>query len=484
MITNHVYEVGAARADITPPIGIRLVGYAVREGVSQAVDEPLTATVLVIRAAEQTVALISLDIVMISVEVADQLRQACAEVLGTSMASVLVNCSHSHSSPCIHEYSSINTREQLELQKAFRQLVLDQCVEAIHRAAADLKLARIATGWGQCDGNINRRQKGPDGNVLLGEDPNGPCDHSVGVIRIDDLEGQPIAIVYRYSCHTVTLGPKTNVISPDFIGPARQLIESSLHCPSLFLQGCAGNINPASGIGQDHEGKEDMLRLGHMLGSEVLKVAQNLRTHRKRGKPKLVQSVAMYWLYEYEQIPSGSQGRIQCSEHRMELPLAPFPDLDEVEQERQQWADKLAKARNSGEREWNINPLLHFDAWAQRRLEAAERCPNPLRISFPVQVIDIDGLQIVALPFEPMAETGLALRQQIGADTFIIGYSNGTISYLPTPQINTEGGMESKLGYKSYLLSSEVPGQWEPAIQQKVLQLSAKTKDLEPCQTI
>ena len=48
-MTNELYMAGVARADITPPVGIRLIGYTVREGVSQGVDEPLTATVLVLR---------------------------------------------------------------------------------------------------------------------------------------------------------------------------------------------------------------------------------------------------------------------------------------------------------------------------------------------------------------------------------------------------------------------------------------------------
>ncbi len=46
---NKVYQVGVAAADITPPVGIRLIGYTVRDGMSRGVDEALTATVLVVR---------------------------------------------------------------------------------------------------------------------------------------------------------------------------------------------------------------------------------------------------------------------------------------------------------------------------------------------------------------------------------------------------------------------------------------------------
>ena len=39
---------GVTRSVITPPIGIRLVGYTVQEGCAQDVERELTATVLVL----------------------------------------------------------------------------------------------------------------------------------------------------------------------------------------------------------------------------------------------------------------------------------------------------------------------------------------------------------------------------------------------------------------------------------------------------
>src|SRR6185295_15206479 len=165
----------------------------------------------------------------------------------------------------------------------------------------------------------------------LGEDPKGVCDHSVGVFRVDKLDGTPLAVAFRYSCHTVTLGPRTNLISPDYPGAARAVIERSMGCPSLFLQGCAGNVNPATGIGQDPDDspllRDDKNRLGQMLGGEVLKVCGTLRTHRRRKQPELVHSVAVYWLYQYENISPGQEGTIHVTEKEMKLPLAPFPVL-------------------------------------------------------------------------------------------------------------------------------------------------------------
>jgi len=475
-MNNKVYHAGVARADITPPVGIRLIGYTVREGVSHGVDEPLTATVLVLRGGGTTVAIIAHDWAIAFMDFASKLRQRCARVLGIPAANVLINFNHTHSGPVVPDFMPYDTPEQLAMQAQHGEEMSVRLEKACREAVANLQPARLAVGWGECRGNINRRQKMPDGMVLLGEDPDGACDHSVGVLRVDKLDGMPLAVVFRYSCHTVTLGPKTNLISPDYAGAARSVIEHVLGCPSLFLQGCAGNVNPATGIGQDPDGsptlREDKNRLGHMLGGEVLKVCGTLRTHRQRKEPELVKSVAVYWLYQYEDTKPGKEGSIRVTETTLKLPLVPFPSLAEVQKERDEWAAKLAKTEKSGAREWDWRVAKRFDVWSQRRLDAAKRGPNPMVVDVPLQVIEIGDLAFVALPMELMSETGFALRAALPKrELFVLGYSNGMISYLPTPEVSREGGMESKLAYKAYFVPAEIPGDWEPVIKQKALEM-------------
>jgi neutral ceramidase len=469
-MSNEVYKAGVARADITPPVGIRLMGYAVREGVSHGVDEPLTATVLVVQGGGATVAIIAHDWCMASVNFASSLRERCGRVLGVPSTNVLINFNHSHSAPAAPGWMCYDTPEQLEMQNQHGEAMSAALELACAEALANIQSVRVCVGWGECHANINRREKTPDGTVLLGENPAGPCDHSVGVLRVDRLDGTPLAVAFRYSCHTVTLGPKTNLISPDFAGAARQVIESSLGCLSLFLQGCAGNLNPITGIGQTSDDSpyvcEDKNRIGQMLSGEVLKVCSTLRTHRDRKERQLVHSVAPYWLYEYADVSPGTEGSVHALETTLTLPLTPFPSLSEVARERSEYAERLCKAEIRGDRTWDLQVAKRFDVWAQRRLEAATVGPNSYPLSVPVQVIKIGEMAIVAIPMEVMAETGLSLRAASHRETFVLGYSNGVISYLPTLEISREGGMEAKLAYKNYLVPAEIPGNWEPCIRQ------------------
>jgi hypothetical protein len=205
----------------------------------------------------------------------------------------------------------------------------------------------------------------------------------------------------------------------------------------------------------------------------VLKVCASLRTHRRRKAPQLVHSVAVYWLYEYQEIPAGEAGAIRASEITLKLPLTPFPRLAELQKERDEWAAKLADAERRKAREWDWRVAKRFDVWSERRLAAAKRGPNPYPMDVQVQVFHIgDDIAFVAVPMELLSQTGITLRADSPRrDTFVLGYSNGMISYLPTRQASREGGMESKLAYKAYLVPSEIPGDWEPIIRQQALQM-------------
>jgi neutral ceramidase len=239
---------GVARVIITPPIGIRLLGYTVQEGCSQSVERELTATVLVLSDGVTSAVLIGLDLLWVPLPISDRIRSAIGRAIGIPGEHVLLNGSHTHLGPMFPGWQDEES-PQRELQAKYAEYLEDLLVGAATAAWRTRQPARLASGRGSAPLGVNRREKMPDGQIIIGENPDGPIDRTVDVIRIDNLAGKPIAVVMSAACHTVVLGPKTLSYSPDFIGPARDLIEPAIGAPSLFLQGAAGNINPACGIG-------------------------------------------------------------------------------------------------------------------------------------------------------------------------------------------------------------------------------------------
>jgi hypothetical protein len=136
----------------------------------------------------------------------------------------------------------------MALKERYRQQLMRLLVEAVAEANARLQPARVGFGWRESQIGVYRREF-RDGRDVLGEVPDHPIDSSVGVVRVDDLDGNPIVTAFRYSCHPVTMGPLSAVVSSDFPGAARDVVERSLGGLALYLQGCAGNINPRAGMG-------------------------------------------------------------------------------------------------------------------------------------------------------------------------------------------------------------------------------------------
>ena len=237
------------RSLINPPLGIRRAGIRIFSDPIQAIESDLTATVLVLSDGDVKIAIAALDLgLMSSREMAD-LRNRLAHAIGVPTSHVMVNLSHTHSSPASPDFIP-EPPEQMALKQQYRDHVSDAVAAAAQQANDELQPVRIGSGRGACDIGVYRRAVGSDGQGLLGEVPEAPIDPAVGVIRVDDLNGKPIATLFSYGCHPVVMGPRAHVASADFPGAARDVVEQSSGGLSLFLQACGGNINPIGGMGK------------------------------------------------------------------------------------------------------------------------------------------------------------------------------------------------------------------------------------------
>ena len=171
-------------------------------------------------------------------ELTNEYRDLIATALSIPRSHVMINSSHNHSGPAMPGYM-LDTDEDQTFKERYKRDLLRWLVEAAVEADRQLQPARIGADWGEATLAVYRREY-QDGHDVLGEVPGHPIDPSVGVIRVDDLEGSPIAIVFRYSCHPVTIGGRSAVASTDFPGPARDVLERSLGGLAVFLQGCGG----------------------------------------------------------------------------------------------------------------------------------------------------------------------------------------------------------------------------------------------------
>ena len=265
---------GVSRVEITPPAGSPMGGYSAREGPATGVHDPLYATVLVLKTAELTVAIVSCD-----------LRSFPSERVVTLARErkladhVLLAVTHNHSGPLTWEDKSWPRAD-----RSWFADTEDKILQAIETAAKQMFPARVAAGFSEIYLGHNRRQLNADGKVTMlwrnvDKKPTAPLDPTVGVIRVDDATGKPRAVIVNYACHAVVLGPDNRMISADYPGYLARRIERELDgARCLFTQGGAGDINPyldKQPVAQN--GFAEAEKMGDALAAAVLTVTRRLK---------------------------------------------------------------------------------------------------------------------------------------------------------------------------------------------------------------
>ena len=464
-------QAGVSRVTITPPVGIRMLGYTVQAGCSDSIERELTATALILTDGQTKVVLIACDIVFIQSPHVDRIRERIGQRLRIPATQVLINSSHTHLGPMLPGWKS-ESSEQQTLQERYVAILEESLTGLAATADAKLRPARIGAGSGNVAIGINRREKLPTGGIIIGENPDGAVDREVSVLRVDDLGGMTLATVYAAGCHTVVLGPKTSALSPDFIGPAREIIEAATQAPSLFLQGAAGNVNPICGIGTGgSEQSDDADRLGAMLAGETLKTWAGIRTHNRSGPRRVVQSVAAISVWDYEPLPAECVEYLGVTCRRLTLPMAPLPDQATADQQLADNRTARDEAVARGDSPGALNVVQRLYEWAEL-VATTVAVGKPVTRVLDVWAMRINNIAIVAVNGEAFAELSLQVKQQSPlTHTIFLGYSNGCLGYFPTPEAFAEGGMEVIDSVRNYMLPASFTPEWGPIIVKTAVEL-------------
>ena len=378
--------------------------------------------------------IIALDMSIISLPVSFEIRRLIGEAVGTLASHVLINFSHTHSGPSLPDYIP-DTPEQIRIQHAYQDKLINWLVGVSIEAKQQLQPARIGADWGEAQIGTYRRETGPDGRDVLGEDPDVPIDSAVGVIRADDLEGKAIAILVSYGCHTVTMGPRSTVLSSDFPGPAREVVENTFGELSLFLQACGGNVNPIHGIGYEVDCRDTKNRPGLVLGGEVVKVATNIRTAVQRcGERKPFGTVPNILFWPWEPVDGDTSSYLGALDELMQFEFIELPSLEEEESIHREWKQRLSGARAKDAREWGISVAKRFTEWSSKLVEAVHRGNPPQDVV--IQAIRVNDIVLATISVEAFFETGLAIKAKSPfKHTQFLGFSNGSVAYLRLPDI-------------------------------------------------
>ena len=477
---DSMLHVWVGRATITPPVGVDLMGFSRRSRPSTGIHMDLYATALVASAHGGIVAILDCDLIYLHPPLVDEIRDALAAFLGTERSHVLISCTHSHSAPTSSPVKIGGEQDRVRPEEETYIASLPYLLlSAVKQAAAAMQPARIGAGTGCLALSANRRQKLPDGRVVLGDNLAGPVDHRVGVVRVDSRDGRPLAALVNYACHPIFIGSASRLISPDFPGPLRRTVERETGATCLFLQGATGNVNPRNPM---HPDPREAERAGTMLGLEAAKTFLEIETRATIQREYWLTSVATFHLVRREPVESMKPDCVDAREVVLSLPLAPLPDRELARRTLEERRLALDALLQPGTDPDDQNPARYQLQWAQMLVRSVELPSKPLSVNVPVQALRINDVAVVGVAGELFVEVQLAIKKASPfASTLVAAYSNGCVGYLPVAEAYPEGGYEVDHSYKGYRLPAAIaPGGAETVAETAMDLLRALSTERAP----
>ena len=185
----------------------------------------------------------------------------------------MITTAHNHGGPVTRTYESKVSESVDKYVKNLKEKFTTIAVTASKKAVP----FRMGVGKGTCKMNMNRRQKFQDGSVGLGKNPDGPCDHDVTVVKLEDMNNKLMAVLLNWPCHGTASGDNNYKITADWPGAAARFIKKQAGQDVVVsvTAGASADIDPIYGPGDSFRHIEGT---GFLVGDEAWNVLTRITT--------------------------------------------------------------------------------------------------------------------------------------------------------------------------------------------------------------
>lgn len=506
-MSKRTPEAGKSPSEPTPPLraGVARVDITTDAADAKILDR-LHAQALVLDDGSTRLAIVTMDVTAIGArriscnmlpdvgeEFLPRLRQRIEKELGIAGRNVMVNASHTH------PMGRMLCDDDEQVKRVF---------DAVSRAASAMVPARIGAGAGREDRiTMNRTLRLRNGKhwTIRHANPTppnsevesvGPHDPRIGIIRIDRLDGTPLAVLFNFATHLL-FAETSGAITRNYPGIASDLIEETLGHGAIafYLQGAAGDVVDVTF--KDFNRPRDMQRFGEMLGLATLRglrqietspsaklrvVSDQLELPRRTDVPQRVAELTR----EQDELLESLRGTSLNFESFLPLflryRLEPEHPLDYSYRYIQAKAignDDLAQMDALNRR--LIDKYLH-NIRAMEKLARIRENIDTLKkhetlnnesgsATAPAEIQAIklgDDCVLLAAPLEVLTEVSLNIqRASPYPNTFVAAFSNGYLHYGSPAHHYDKGGYE----VNECLLAPEWQQRFEAGVKQLIKQL-------------
>lgn len=406
--SKPVFKGGCAKVNITPPIGGWLGGFSARKLVSDAIADELYSKALVLDDGQNTIAIISTDLVALSPEITTQAKEIVKEKIGIPEKNILICATHTHYGPetridIVKERQKDNFERWRE---SYNQTLTKKIASSVLIAYKNMQEVKVGAVKGEIPEIIyNRRTKRADDSVKVTWSINepefvppkiiekeidgsekmtfvipsenskltfGPVEPEVGILRVEDISGEIIGSIVNFSCHPTSVGTYQDLlysISADFPAYTAQVIEQIEGGICLYTQGIGGNMAAITRVKKSNSPRQQM---GKALGGEALRRLQF--------------------------VPTTSDVTLKAFNKAVNFPLKP----DKIEEDGKDY------------------------------------------LTTEIQVVKIGDIYILGLPGEILVEVGMEIKRQADIEKlFIVSLTGESIGYVCHSEAYEEGGYET-----------------------------------------
>lgn len=393
------WKAGVARAVITPETDVWLAGYGTKRAPDGKLHDLWMKALALEDAAGNRAILITSDFQGVPRSMSDRVFAKLKEQHGLDRHQVMFAFSHNHCGPRLGDdlidYYPVDEAQE-HLVREYTDLMVERTVAVVAESLNNLAPAELATGQGVATFAVNRRNN-KEGDVprLIAEGKLvGPVDHRVPVLKVTRPDGAVAAILFGYACHPTTLS--FNTWNGDYPGFAQLEIEARYPgAAAMFVNTCGGDQNPLP-----RRSVELCQKYGHELSSGVLTVLQG------KLEPIEPQIATAFQLVDLPYLEVASREQLVAAA------------ADESNAIQARWARRLLKQLDAGEKFASAHP-------------------------YPVHVWRLGkDTHWIGLGAESVVDYSLRFQREYGPNTWVLGYTDDMLAYIPSRRVWEEGGYE------------------------------------------
>jgi len=379
-------KIGFDKQCITPPLPIKLCGYA-KERVAHQVHDDLYIRVIVVENAKTRYLIAQCDLLAIDYLLLDKVHEKVKQYIDKE--NIIISATHTHagyggmidSSGIFSEITEVFG----ETDEKLIEFVADRIVCAMKNSIQDLVETNIKIGKSRVN-NVGKER----------HDESLSSSDEILVFEFTRKDNKKV-LLYNYACHPTVMGSDNIMVTKDLPYPVERDLP---HDMVVFINGDCGDISTR--FTRINSSFEQLEIYSKIIVNSINDVLKN----------------PMY---------DGAFTNFSIMSSSFDASIRKTKTIEEATMDLNRYSTELELARNNNSDEKELRVIESFVEGANTALALAKSLNEISSIKFDYSLINIQNINVVTIPGELFSTLGNKLREY---NIEVFGYTNGYYLYI------------------------------------------------------